>query len=209
MALALPVPAFGFASREDEALTEPGLEGAMGRYARGDDAALGDVYDLLAPSLCSFLVRTCRDAALAEDLTHETFLRIVRSRDTYRAGARVLPWAYAIGRRLFLDHLRSRRRDGPSLDTSWDDDGPVLDVPAADNLVDDHLDAVRMLERVENVLAGLPERQATAFRLLKHEGLTIAEAAAVLGTTETSVKLRAHRAYQALRAALPNRGATG
>ena len=57
-------------------------------------------------------------------------------------------------------------------------------------------------ERVRRVLETLPENQRVAFQLIKEEELTIAEAAAVLGTTESAVKLRAHRAYQVLRAQL-------
>jgi RNA polymerase sigma-70 factor (ECF subfamily) len=56
--------------------------------------------------------------------------------------------------------------------------------------------------RIDGVLAGLPESQRTAFRLIKQEGLSVAEAAQVLGTTVAAVKLRAHRAYEALRAAI-------
>jgi RNA polymerase sigma-70 factor (ECF subfamily) len=52
------------------------------------------------------------------------------------------------------------------------------------------------------VLAKLPETQRVAFELLKQEGLSVAEAAQVLGTTPAAVKLRAHRAYEALRRAL-------
>jgi len=48
----------------------------------------------------------------------------------------------------------------------------------------------------------LPETQRVAFELVKEEGLSLAEAAQVLGTTVSAVKLRAHRAYEALRAVL-------
>jgi len=52
------------------------------------------------------------------------------------------------------------------------------------------------------VLAKLPQSQRQAFELIKNEGLSVAEAAQVLGTTVAAVKLRAHRAYEALRGAL-------
>jgi len=180
------------------------VEDIMARYAAGDDAALGRLYDLTAPALYAFLARLARDRALAEDLTHETFLRVHGARASYRTGARVMPWMYAIGRRLFLDTLRSRKREGPSLDAPRpggerpSDPGFVSDAPGADELVA----AERLAQRIEEVLATMPENQATAFRLLKQEHLSIAEAAAVLGTTGTTVKLRAHRAYEALRKAL-------
>lgn len=180
------------------------LEDAMTRYAAGEDAALGTVYDLLAPQLFGFLVRLSRDRALAEDLCHETFLRIHRARSMYRPGADVTPWALSIARRLFLDSIRSRRReahslDGPGPDGERRSDPGIVSPEAA---ADDQMSAHALAREVERVLAKIPESQATAFRLLKQEGLSVAEAAEVLGTTETSVKLRAHRAYEALRDAL-------
>ncbi|HEU4408760.1 MAG TPA: RNA polymerase sigma factor [Polyangiaceae bacterium] len=180
------------------------LEEAMGHYAAGDDAAFGRVYDLASGPLFAFLVRLCRDRALAEDLTHEAFLRIHRARGLYRPGAAVLPWAYAIGRRLFLDSVRSRRREAHSLDEGWQGGGERErpsdpGVPAPDAGADEEVEARRLAERIERALGEMPETQATAFRLLKQQGLSVSEAAAVLGTTEMTVKLRAHRAYESLR----------
>jgi RNA polymerase sigma-70 factor, ECF subfamily len=177
------------------------IENVMAKYAAGDDAQLAALYDLAAPALFAFLTRMARDRALAEDITHDTFLRVHAARGSYRTGARVMPWMYAIARRLFLDSLRSRKREGPSLDANGDrpsDPGIVSDAPGADELVA----AERLAVRIEEVLRAMPENQSTAFRLLKQEHLSIAEAAAVLGTTETTVKLRAHRSYEALRKAL-------
>jgi RNA polymerase sigma-70 factor (ECF subfamily) len=48
--------------------------------------------------------------------------------------------------------------------------------------------------QIERVLARLPQSQRVAFELIKNEGLSVAEAAQVLGTTVAAVKLRAHRA---------------
>jgi RNA polymerase sigma-70 factor (ECF subfamily) len=180
------------------------LEDAMARYADGDDVRFAVVYDLAAPALYRFLVRLARDQALAEDLTHETFLRVHGARASYRRGARVMPWMFAIGRRLFLDSVRSRKRWGPSLDAPNADGERPSDpgIEAGGPSQEEMLVASRLAPKVEELLAEMPETQATAFRLLKQENLSIAEAAAVLGTTEMTVKLRAHRAYESLRAAL-------
>jgi RNA polymerase sigma-70 factor (ECF subfamily) len=59
-----------------------------------------------------------------------------------------------------------------------------------------------MLEVVRNILQGLPSQQREAFVLLRFEGMSVKEAAQVLGTTEGAVKVRAFRAAEALRAAL-------
>jgi RNA polymerase sigma-70 factor (ECF subfamily) len=62
--------------------------------------------------------------------------------------------------------------------------------------------AHQLAERLATALARLPESQRTAFTLTRQNGLSIAEAAEVLGTTSMAVKLRCHRAAQALRAQL-------
>ena len=70
---------------------------------------------------------------------------------------------------------------------------------------DTRRDTRALEEAVDEALAQIPEAQASAFRLLKGEGLSIAEVAAIMGTSKGSVKLRAHRAYLSLRALLGKR----
>ena len=62
-----------------------------------------------------------------------------------------------------------------------------------------------LAQAVGDALDKLPQAQALAFRLLKGDGLSVAEAAEVMGTSKGAVKLRAHRAYLALRALLGKR----
>ncbi len=182
------------------------LDRAMALFAAGEDAALGDVYDLGAPAVFTFLMKLCRDRPLSEDLTQETFLRIHRARGLYRTGAPVLPWAYTIARHLFLDSVRSRRPEA-SASNAWSDDSDGAPAasrewcspgPSAEEMLAD----AELSHVLDEALAKLPEAQASAFRLLKGEGLSVAEVAAVMGTTQGAVKLRAHRAYQALRTLL-------
>ena len=184
------------------------LEEAMARFAAGDDAALGDVYDLASPSVFTFLLRLCRDRSMAEDLTQDTFLRLHRARGLYRRGAAVMPWAYTIARRLFLDAVRARRSNADTPNNGGPkSDGEVspqvgVEIAASGISAEDLLADRELSEAVEDALARIPESQATAFRLLKGEGLSVAEAAAVMGATNGAVKLRAHRAYEALRGML-------
>ncbi|HVJ93001.1 MAG TPA: RNA polymerase sigma factor, partial [Labilithrix sp.] len=180
------------------------LEQCMQRFAEGDDSQLASIYDSTAPALHGFLTRLCGDPALAEDLTHETFLRIQRSRTTYRCGSPVLPWMYAIARRLFLDHIRSRKSRRWRIEAARSGQNKAKEAPIVEGgpSADEMLVATRLAARIEKLLATMPEAQSTAFRLLKQEHLSVSEAAAVLGTTGCTVKLRAHRAYETLRAAL-------
>jgi RNA polymerase sigma-70 factor (ECF subfamily) len=173
------------------------LDAAMDRYAAGDDAAFGQLYDLLAPRLYGYLLRQTRDANQAEDLVQQTLLHIHRARGTFIPGADVMPWAFAIARRLLIDGIRRARRE--VLVAHEETGESAVDGAApADALVE----AQELASRIQRELARLPETQRVAFELIKQEGLSFAEAAQVLGTTVSAVKLRAHRAYEALRAVI-------
>ncbi|EYF01199.1 RNA polymerase sigma factor [Chondromyces apiculatus] len=180
-------------------MDESSLNGAMDRYACGDSAAFRVLHAALHPRIFAFLVRLSGSTTLADDLTQETFLRLHRARATFAAGGAVLPWVYTIARNVHLDHARSRRlRQEERLPSD-----PSLE--PLDGRGDDAEDlaiASQMAHTVERVLASLPATQREAFVLIRYEGLSVQEAAAVLGITETAVKLRAFRAYEALRAEL-------
>jgi len=171
---------------------------AMDRYAAGDDAAFAEVYDRVAPRLYAYLRKQTRDGALAEDVLQQTLLKMHLARGSFLAGAPVMPWAYAIARRLYVDNLRRGRREVLSTTDEPRETEAQTGEPTADELVA----AGQLAVRLEAELARLPEAQRTAFALVKQEGLSMAEAASVLGTTVSAVKLRAFRAYQTLRAAL-------
>jgi RNA polymerase sigma-70 factor (ECF subfamily) len=143
------------------------------------------------------LFRLTREAALAEDLTQDTLLRMYRARKSFRAGEKVLPWAYTIARRLFVDRARHRRNER-EMSGLYVDCPPLSAVPRAD----EEITARRMAFTVDDVLDRLPRRQAEAFRLVKTEGLSLTEASAKLGDSNLSVRLRTHRACQAIRRAL-------
>jgi RNA polymerase sigma-70 factor (ECF subfamily) len=172
------------------------VSAAMSRYAGGDESAFAIVYDGLAPRLYGYLTRQTRDTARAEDLVQQTFLQMHRARGSFVSGADVVPWAFAIARRLMIDGFRRGKRE--VLEDADERDEPHATDPAADDLVQ----AQQLATRIRRELARLPETQRVAFELVKEEGLSLAEAAEVLGTTVSAVKLRAHRAYEALRAVL-------
>src|SRR5215475_1550745 len=176
---------------------------AMERYARGEDQAFSELYDSLAPRLRRYLLRSSRDPGAADDLLQQTMLQIHRARGRFIAGAEVLPWAFAIARHLFIDSVRRRRHEWRtiSLETGGHEAGAV-ETAADQHGADELIDSGRLVRALEAELRRLPARHRAAFELIKNEGLSIREAAAVLGTTPTAVKLRAHRAYVALRSAL-------
>jgi RNA polymerase sigma-70 factor (ECF subfamily) len=171
---------------------------AMDRYACGDDSAFSELYDLLAPRLTAFLARRARDEALASDLVQQTFLQMHASRRHFTEGADVMPWAFAIARRLLIDVVRKSGREIAGIDGGSEERESVAPDLPPDRIVAQRRLAVRVGKELERV----PEAQRAAFELVKRDGLSLAEAAEVLGTTVAAVKLRIHRTYEALRAAL-------
>jgi RNA polymerase sigma-70 factor (ECF subfamily) len=194
------------AARSDEArdAEREKANAAMERYARGDDRAFSELYDSIAPTLHRYLVRASRDPGWADDLLQQTMLQIHRGRGRFIAGAEVLPWAFAIARRLVIDGFRRRRNDRVTLSLeTGGPEGASLDAGAANQSgADELVDSARLARALEAELARLPDSHRAAFELIRNEGLSIREAAEVLGVTPTAVKLRAHRAYVALRSAL-------
>jgi RNA polymerase sigma-70 factor (ECF subfamily) len=172
---------------------------AMERYAAGEDDAFELVYDALADRVRGYLRRHVWDVQQCDDLVQETFLRMHRARGTFLTGGAVLPWAFAIARRLMLDQFRRDRRAPRVVSDAVPGPPPAVSPTGRPDQV---IEAGELADRLAATLARLPDSQRAAFDLLKREGLTLAEAAAILGVTVTAVKLRAHRAYVSLRGTL-------
>lgn len=164
----------------------------------GDRAAFEALYGRYRDRLHAFLVRYTGDPATAQDLFQETFLRVFRDRARYQPRAAFATWLFTIARNLFLDSLK---RVGPALSSSR--------LEAVERVVlDPSPGALEVLEGREadvalrRALTCLPEEERAILLLSRFEGLRYAQIAEILGTSEGAVKVRAHRALQALRRAL-------
>jgi RNA polymerase sigma-70 factor (ECF subfamily) len=164
----------------------------MRRYQQGDGEVLADLYREVAPGMINYLVRFTRDRALAEDLLQEVFLRIHRVRHTYRPENPVKPWLYAIARYVAIDNLRKR---GRRREVAYED--ALMKATAPDGMA--RREISREMEEVDRAMDELPAGQREAFVLTKVVGLSVQEAAAVLGISEGAVKVRVHRALGAIR----------
>jgi RNA polymerase sigma-70 factor (ECF subfamily) len=175
-------------------------DGAMERYACGDDEAFVDVYDAVAPRLYAFALRWTRSRAAAEDTVQQTLLQIHAARHRFVQGSPVVPWAYAIARRLLIDLGRRGAREELRAEEVHDPEAPA---PAPSP--EEALDRRQAEEEGRRELASLPAGWRAAFELVKFEGLSVADAAEVLGITRGMVKARTHRATAALRKAMGRR----
>ncbi len=169
----------------------------MDRYAAGDDAAFGELYDLLAPRLMGFFRRQLRRDHHVEDLLQQTLLHMHRARGSFMRGAQVTPWAFAIARRLLIDRVR---RGGREILLGESEERRLQELPSSEAGADQMLEARQTAAQLTRILSGLPEPQRAAYELVKFDGLRLDEAAEVLGVSVGAVKQRLHRATEALRA---------
>jgi RNA polymerase sigma factor (sigma-70 family) len=171
------------------------LEGAspeqlMAAYVDGDSAAFDALYQMVGAKVFGYLIRLTRQRERAEDLLQITFAKLHRARASYIRGAPFLPWLFAIARRAFLDERRRSKSRHEDLSADGTLPEPVPELSRANEEVTDAL---------EQALDRLPVLYREAIVLTKITGLSVSEAAEVLGTTPTAVKLRVHRGYKELR----------
>jgi RNA polymerase sigma-70 factor (ECF subfamily) len=180
----------------------PSEEALMRAYVAGDRGAFTRLFERLAPSLHAFFARSLRSRAAADDLMQATFLKIHRARESWRPELPVRPWVFTIAAHVRQDALRRTR--GLSEAAGEEEIAAAEAQGAADTVPDAEVALFRRAraERVRAALEALPEAQRTVIHLHRYEGMTFAEIAKVLGTTEGAVKLRAFRGYERLRAAL-------
>jgi RNA polymerase sigma-70 factor (ECF subfamily) len=164
----------------------------MEQFCAGDERAFNTLFTRYAPNVRRYVHRLVGNGAQADDLVQATFLSVVRARGRFLRGARFKPWLYAIATNAARDALR---RGKPEQVTN---EGEVPEQPAEPALLADP-----GLERhVRAALAALPAAQREAIVLHRFEGLSFGEIAEVVGLSESAVKVRAHRGYEALRSTL-------
>ncbi len=168
----------------------------MAAAQRGDSAAYEKLLLELLPYLRRFVGRRLRDPETGEDVVQAVFLSMHRARQTYRSERPFGPWLHAIARNAVTDQLRSiRRRSGREI--SLETEG--LPEPAAREVA---VTDAGLSPELQRALASIPESQREAVLLIHLEELSVAEAAAWVGVSQSALKLRAHRGYRALRAQL-------
>ena len=168
----------------------------MAGYQQGDKDAARDLVRMASPALLRYFLGYTRDLPEAEDLLQETWLRIHGARHTYRPGLRALPWLYAIAEHARIDGYRklARRRRMEVAVEQLPEPPPPPPANAAASI-----DVERLLEQ-------LPAGQKEVILLLKFSGLSLEEVARIKGSTTGAIKLKAHRAYEAMRSMLSGKG---
>ncbi len=137
-----------------------------------------------------FLTRMGKfDAATQEDVVQEILMAVHAKRHTYDVQQPFLPWFFAIARYKLIDHGRRERRQPLRVTLDAVDD--YLAAPTAEE--------PGTAQDLELLLARLPDKARRALTLVKLDGLSVAEAAASTGMSESAIKVSIHRTLKSLR----------
>jgi RNA polymerase sigma-70 factor (ECF subfamily) len=170
----------------------------MVRYQQADPEAPRALIVALSPPLLRLFRSQIAIREHADDRLQETWMRIHRVRHTYRPGEPVLPWVYAIARRVGIDGYRRTRRV-----TSHESAMDVLPQRSA------QVENRSTLPEFATLVAALPESQREVVTMMKVGGLSLEEVARAMSCTVGAVKQKAHRAYEKLRKLLETQAAEG
>jgi RNA polymerase sigma-70 factor (ECF subfamily) len=176
--------------RRHERLGEDELRSLMVRYQSGDFEAVDELVRSLSAPLWRYFTSPHTSRGDTEDLLQDCWVRIHRSRQTYRPADPVLPWIFAIARHTRLDGYRRRRRR-ESRETLVATPPEVV-VPG-DNL------ALPDKTRFTHLLEQLPDSQREVLVMLKVSDMSLEEVARATSSTVGAIKQKAHRAYARLR----------
>lgn len=146
--------------------------------------------------LFGFLNSPGRSRSDTEDLVQQCWLRVHKSRHTYRSTEPVLPWIFAIARHASLDSYRhqKRLRSRELLVEQLPESSRHPETPMAG-----------LKDELGYYLEQLPESQREVVLMLKVSGMTLQEVARATSSSVGSVKQKAHRAYEKLRRLLGER----
>jgi len=147
-----------------------------------------------------------RNQAVGEELAQEVFLRVYRSRATYRAEARFSTWLYRIATNLGVNHARDTKLESSAstvyLDAADAETGTRPDVADSTPNIEQDLVRDERMAAIRAQVEALPERQRMAVLMHKYQDLDYREIGRVLKLSESATKSLLFRAYQTLRESL-------
>jgi RNA polymerase sigma-70 factor, ECF subfamily len=175
----------------------------MLRVAAGDEASFNYLVGRYHRAIIHFLFRMVRNQAVAEELAQEVFLRVYRSRESYRAEAKFTTWLYRIATNLAVNHARDTKHERSAqtiyLDAPDEETGTTPDVADDEPSVEQKLMRDERMAAIRIHVMELPERQRMAVLMHKYQGMDYRQIGDVLKLSESATKSLLFRAYQTLR----------
>jgi RNA polymerase sigma factor (sigma-70 family) len=164
----------------------------MEAVKNGDLQQASLLFERYHKRIFNFLARMTMDRTVAEDLTQNVFVRMIKYRNSYREGARFQSWIYQVARNIFTDHYQDirNRKHG------------FIDVEKIEGTMADS-DETQLLDEREALLhkslARLEPEQRELLVLTRFQHMKYEEVATIMDTTVANIKVKVHRAIGKLR----------
>jgi RNA polymerase sigma-70 factor (ECF subfamily) len=175
---------------------DPDIE-LMLRFQTGDERAFEELVRKHTRGVLNLVYRYLGDAARAEDVAQDIFVKVYRARMKYEPKAKFSTWLYRIAVNHCLNEIRARKSQ-PSLTAPIDD---LLEQPAGEH-PDSRLSRDELRRAVKAAIDGLPENQRMAVILARYEDMSYDEIAQTMGMSLEAVKSVLFRAKENLKQAL-------
>jgi len=166
-------------------------EQLMEAVKAGDLQQASPLFDRYNKRLFNYLVRMTYDRDLAEDLTQNVFVRLLRYRNSYKDGLKFQSWIYQVARNVFADHYQANKNHKSTMDI--EQMGDELLEPGEGKQQEEQ---ERMLIRS---MAMLNDEQRELLVLTRFTHLKYEEVAVLLNTSVANIKVKVHRAIGKLR----------
>jgi RNA polymerase sigma-70 factor (ECF subfamily) len=169
-------------------------------YRDGEAGAFDVLYARHKGGLYRYLLRQCRDAAVAEELFQDVWMNLIRARAAYTVQAKFTTYLYRLAYNRLIDHYRSR--NAQAVTSSFEQgDGEALEEVADERepAPDAALDARRQAQQLLALISELPEAQRAAFLMQQEGGMSVEEIAQATGVTRETAKSRLRYAMAKLR----------
>ena len=172
----------------------------MLKVSEGDTPSFDLLLERHRGSVVNHLHRMVRNHAIAEELAQDVFVRVYRSRGTYRPEAKFTTWLFRITTNIALNWRRDTRREAGHVQLDWEGPGvrkrEVSDLePRADEL----LIRIQRAREIRAAIETLPGKQVAAVLMHKYEGMDYSQIAQVLDCSIPALKSLLFRAYETLR----------
>ena len=164
------------------------------KAVEGDQAAFLELYDRHRQPIFRFAYRLLGSVELAEDVTHDCFLSLIRKPENFRPErASLKTYLYAAARNLALKHFRNQGREAGMDELTQEPQESPRRGPLR-RLLDEEL-----ADQVREAVLSLPPLQREALILFEYEGLSLNEVAEIAGTDAGAIKARLYRGREGLR----------